>query len=290
MRGLRVLPAQPLDAVVMVAVFGILNVTRDSFSDGGRYFDAAAAVAHAEELVAGGADVVDVGAESTHPDAEDVAPDEEIRRLGPVVAELVRRGIAVSVDTRKPAVMRAMVGAGASWLNDVNGFRSADSMAAAAAAPRGVRFVAMFSRSATGRAERGDDRGSVCAEVTAFFAERIAAFAKAGVDRDRLVLDPGMGFFLGRTPAPSLEVLRRLPELVAAGGPLLVSVSRKSFLGTIAGGPMADRGPATLAAETWAVRNGAAFVRTHDPRALRAALAVEHAIATAPSGVPKGTS
>ncbi len=274
----------------MVSVFGILNVTRDSFSDGGRYFDTAAALAHAEDLVAGGADVVDVGAESTHPDAEDVDPDEEIRRLRPVVAEMVRRGIAVSVDTRKPAVMRAMAGAGISWINDVNGFRSADSMAAAAAAPRSVRFVAMFSRSASGRAERGDECGDVCDEISAFFAERIGAFAGAGIDRARLVLDPGMGFFLGRTPAPSLDVLRRLPELVAAGGPLLVSVSRKSFLGAVAGGPMSDRGPATLAAETWAVRHGAAFVRTHDPRALRAALAVEHAIAAAPSCGPKGTS
>ncbi|MCK5945134.1 MAG: dihydropteroate synthase, partial [Planctomycetes bacterium] len=248
-------------------------------SDGGRYLTAEAACAHAERLRLGGADVLDLGAESTHPDSEDVAADEEIRRLEPVVGALVEQGATVSIDTTKAEVMRAMVALGATWLNDVNGFRDEQALQVAADAPAQVRFVVMFSRSHGPRADRsavGAD--GLLDELRGFFDERRQAFARAGVAAARIVFDPGMGFFLGRDALPSLTVLKHLPELTESHGPLLVSVSRKSFLGEVADCAANQRGPATLAAELWAARHGAAFVRTHDVRALRDALAVEAAI------------
>ncbi len=267
----------------MVAIFGIVNVTRDSFSDGGRFLEPEDAIAHAERLRADGASVLVVGAESTHHDAEDVPADEEIRRLDPVVLALLRRGATVSVDTCKPVVMQAMLARGVQWLNCVQGFRAEGAMSVAAMAPAHVRFVVMFSRSRAARAERADHGAAGrLDDVTAFFTERLPAFAAAGVSRDRLVFDPGMGFFLGGSPAASLFVLKHLSELHVFGAPLLISVSRKSFLGSITGRPPAERGPATLAAELWAVRHGAACVRTHDVAALHAALAVERAIADSP--------
>ncbi|MGC6487656.1 MAG: dihydropteroate synthase [Planctomycetota bacterium] len=260
-------------------IFGIVNVTRDSFSDGGRFFSAEAACAHAEELRRAGADVLDLGAESTHPDSEDVAADEELRRLEPVVGALVEQGVPVSVDTTKADVMRRVIGLGASWINDVHGFRDEASMQTAADAPAAVRFVVMFSRSQGPRAERrAAGAEGLFDELRAFFDERREAFAAAGIAPERVVFDPGMGFFLGRDAAPSLLVLHRLEELAASHGPLLVSVSRKSFLGEVTGSPVSQRGAATLAAELWAARRGAAFVRTHDVRGLRDALAVEAAI------------
>jgi len=265
-----------------VRTFGIVNVTRDSFSDGGRFLRPEAALAHAEKLLADGADVLDLGAESTHPDAEDVSADEEVQRLQPLVESLLARGATVSIDTTKTEVMRAMTALGVHWLNDVSGFRTGAAMEVAAAAPESVRFVVMFSRSQGSRADRPDaDAAPVLDEMRAFFTERLRSFAAAGIARERLVFDPGMGFFLGRAAAPSLRVLKHLAELHAFGVPLLVSVSRKSFLGEVTGRPVAERGPASLAAELWALRNGASFVRTHDVAALRAAWTVEQAIASA---------
>lgn len=267
----------------MTRIFGIVNVTRDSFSDGGQFLATPAALAQAERLVADGADVIDLGAESTHPDAEDVAADVEIARLQPVVAALVARGVAVSIDTRKPEVMRVLAGQGVRWLNDVDGFRSEAALAAAAAAPATVGFVAMFAHQVGGRAARDDvSVGDVLPAIRAFFAERVAAFAARGIGRDRLVLDPGMGFFLGKDPANSWHVLRHLAALRREFGPLLVSVSRKSFLGAVTGAAAAERGPATLAAELWAAQRGVDWLRTHDVKALRHGLAVAAAIAEAP--------
>lgn len=266
----------------MVGTFAILNLTRDSFSDGGRHLDPAAALAHAERLLAGGASVLDVGAESTHPDAEDVSADEELRRLVPVVQTLLARGVEVSVDTRKPDVMVAMGQLGVHWWNDVDGFRSPAAMAAVADAPAHVRFVVMYHRNRTSRAERRElGVDGLLTEIEGFVQERRDAFAAAGVLQERLVFDPGMGFFLGREAAPSLHVLRHLPRLVQAAGSVLVSVSRKSFVGEVTGQPVGERGPGSLAAELWAARAGAAWIRTHDPAAFRAAWAVETAIARA---------
>ncbi len=266
----------------MVGTFAILNLTRDSFSDGGRYMAPEPALAHAERLLAAGANVLDVGAESTHPDAEDVPVDEELRRLVPVVQTLLARGAEVSVDTRKPEVMAAMGELGVHWWNDVDGFRSPAAMAAVAAAPAHVRFVVMFHRNQTSRADRRElGVDGLLTDLEAFVEERRAAFAAAGVLPQRLVFDPGMGFFLGREAAPSLHVLHHLPRLVRAAGALLVSVSRKSFVGEVTGLPVGERGPGSLAAELWAARAGAAWIRTHDPAAFRSAWAVETAIARA---------
>ncbi len=266
----------------IVRTFGIVNLTRDSFSDGGRFLAAEAALAHARQLRADGACVLDLGAESTHPDAEDVSVADEIGRLEPVVRTLVAEGATVSIDTCKAPVMRAMVALGAGWLNDVNGFRDADALAAAAAAPQQVRFVVMFSRSRAARAERpADPTGVLLDELRGFFAERLATFARVGIGPERLVFDPGMGFFLGRSAAPSLSVLKHLASLEQFGVPLLVSVSRKSLVGEVTGRAVDRRGPGTLAAELWAARHGASWIRTHDPGAFRDAWAVETAIGAA---------
>lgn len=260
--------------------FGIVNVTRDSFSDGGRYLLPAAAIAQGERLLAAGADVLDLGAESTHPAAEDVPAEVELERLQPVIAAFAARGVPISVDTRKPAVMAAVLPLGVQWLNDVAGFRSDAAMAVVARAGPQVRFVAMFARRTDGRARAAPlPTDTLLDELRAFCRERIAAFAALGIARDRLVLDPGMGFFLGAGAEPSLRVLRELPALQREFGPLLVSVSRKSFLGDLTGLPVAERWAPTLAAELWAARCGVPWIRTHDVQALRSAWAVECAIA-----------
>lgn len=265
--------------MVSPKIFGIVNVTTDSFSDGGRYFHAENAVAHAEQLRADGADVLDVGAESTHPDAEDVAAAEEIVRLEPVVTAMVKQGAEVSIDTTKADVMREMVALGAHWLNDVNGFRDADALRVAGQCEDHVRFVVMYSRSKSARADRqSSGAAGLLAELSDFFTERRRAFAAVGVGPDRIVFDPGMGFFLGNDAEPSLEVLRNLRELTAEAGSMLVSVSRKSFLGQVTGAAVLQRGPATLSAELWAARHGAGYLRTHDVRALHDALRVQKAI------------
>jgi dihydropteroate synthase type 2 len=257
----------------MTAVFGIVNVTRDSFSDGGHYFDPAAAIAHAEQLARDGAAVVDVGAESTHPDAADVTAEVEIERLRPVVSALVRQGLQVSVDTRKAAVMAAMTALSVHWLNDVSGFRSEAAIEVAARSQ--AKLVVMFARQQDGRARREGGGGDAVAEAMQFFAQRIAALQSAGVRRERIVLDPGMGFFLGPDPEVSFAMLRRLPELRSLALPLLISVSRKSFLAAVSGRAPAERGAATLAAELFAARKGVDWIRTHDVRALCDGLAVQ---------------
>lgn len=261
----------------MVSIFGIVNVTRDSFSDGGRFLAPELALARAEALLAAGADVIDLGAESTHPDAEDVPADVEIARLAPLVQQLAARGVSVSVDTCKPEVMRHLAGLGAQWWNDVHGLRGVGALQVAAELPAHVRLVVMFSRSQGARAERRVAPASpeqVFAELLTFCGERLQRCEAAGIATERIVLDPGMGFFLGPGAAPSVHVLRHLRELRRFGRPLLVSVSRKSFLGELSGAAVGERGAATLAAELAAVRAGADFVRTHDVAALRQALAV----------------
>lgn len=263
-----------------VTIFGILNVTRDSFSDGGRYLDPDAAVAHALELVRGGADVVDVGAASSHPEAEAVSPEEEIRRLEPVLRELTARGISVSVDTWQPEVQRWALGQGAAWINDIRGFGDA-SVHPMLAASR-ARLVVMHSVGGGERATREEtDAETVWRGILAFFDERLETLQRAGVAHDRLVVDPGMGLFLGASPGPSVYVLHRLGELRERyGAPVFISVSRKSLVGRLAGRDVSQRDAASLATEMFAVEQGATMIRTHEPRLLRDALAVQQALRT----------
>ena len=262
----------------MPALVGILNLTRDSFSDGGRFLEPEQAVRRARALAADGADWIDVGAESTHPDAERVSEAEEIARLEPVVRRLVAEGIAVSVDTWKPAVMRRALALGAGMINDVRGLRTPG--AAEAVRDSGALLVVMHSVSAGARAERAPALagGDVVARVGAFLEARLTALAQAGIDPARVLLDPGMGFFLSPDPRPSLDVLRGLPRLKALGRPLYVCTSRKSFLGALTGRAVGERGAATLASELFAWRMGADYLRTHDVRALADALAVAEAL------------
>jgi dihydropteroate synthase type 2 len=260
----------------MTTIFGILNITADSFSDGGKYLDPDAAVSQGRTLLADGADVLDIGAASSNPDAAPVAPDLEVERLRAVLPAL--GSAAVSIDTYAPKVQRWALAQGVGWLNDIQGFPDSALYPALAASP--AKLIVMHAVQARGQATRVDvPPTQIMDRLFRFFDARLAALEAAGIARDRLVIDPGMGFFLGTDPQTSFTVLRRLPEFKARYGlPLLVSVSRKSFLRAVTGRPAAQSGPASLAAEIYAVRQGADYVRTHEPGPLRDALAVQTAL------------
>ena len=255
-------------------LLGIVNITEDSFSDGGRYLATEVALAHARKFAKDGASVLDLGAAASNPDAKPVAPAEEIARLAPVVAALKEDGLTVSIDSFSPEVQRWALGQRIEYLNDIQGFPDPGLYPALACA--GARLIVMHSVQQRGRATRvGVAPGEVFDRILRFFEDRIAALEKAGVARDRLVLDPGMGFFLGSQPEASFTILRRLPDLKRTFAlPVLISVSRKSFLRTLTGRAAAEAGPATLAAELFAVCQGADYIRTHDPAALADGLAI----------------
>jgi len=243
-------------------LMGVVNVTPDSFSDGGRYLAPEAAVAQAERLLAEGADLLDLGGESTRPGAAEVGEEEEIRRVVPVVEALRARGLTapISVDTRKPAVARAALGAGADLVNDVSGL-SAPGMAELLA-ETGAPAVLMHMRGTPADMQRRTGYGDVVEEVAAELAAALALAVRRGVAEERILLDPGLGF--AKTAEQSAALLANLPRLLALGRPLLVGPSRKSFLGALTGAPVEERLPATLAAVTAAVLGGAVFVRVHD--------------------------
>lgn len=259
------------------SIFGIVNVTSDSFSDGGRFLDSAAAAKHALKLVEDGADVIDLGAAASNPDAEAVPAHEEIKRLAPLVTVLRERRVKVSVDTFSSETQAWALTQGVAWLNDIQGFGDPALYPALAEARCGL--VVMHSV-VTGKAQRLEtDARTIMDRLYAFFDSRVSALTAAGVARSRIVLDPGMGFFLGSDPNVSLEVLRRLPEIKARYDlPVFVSVSRKSFLRKLAGVEIDKAGPVTLAAELFAASQGADFIRTHDVAALKQALTAWRAL------------
>jgi len=263
-------------------ILGIVNITRDSFSDGGRYLSPEAAIAHGRQLRAEGADWLDIGAESTHPDAESVSGEEEIARLTPVVRTLRTEGMRISIDAYKPEVLRAMLALGVEMVNDVTAL--ADPEAVAAVRDSDARIILMHSTARQARAERRDeDAHTIVERVLAFFRQRVAELERQGVARSRLILDPGLGFFLGKAPELSLRMLRELANLRELELPLCVCPSRKSFIGTVLredGGPrdVAERGAGTLAAELWALQAGVEYIRTHAVRPLRDAAALWDAI------------
>jgi dihydropteroate synthase type 2 len=260
-------------------LFGILNITTDSFSDGGAFRDPAAALAQARRLHEGGAGVIDIGAAASNIGAAPVPADEEIRRLDPVIAALGAAGIPVSIDSFAPAVQRFALSRGVAYLNDIHGFAEPALYPALAAAD--CRLVVMHAVSARGRAEPVDlSAEEAMRRIDEFFAVRLAALETAGIARSRLIIDPGMGFFLSARPEASLRVLARIAGLKRRFGlPVIVSVSRKSFLGAASGrGNPAERGAATLAAELFAAREGVDYIRTHDPAALSDGLRVLQAI------------
>jgi dihydropteroate synthase len=255
-------------------VMGILNVTPDSFSDGGRFFDRERALDQARRMLADGADLIDVGGESTRPGAAAVDEADELARVIPVIDELAREGALVSVDTMKPSVMRAAVAAGAAMINDVNALRLPGALEAAASTDAAVCLMHMRGEPRT--MQDAPAYGDVATEVRAFLAERAQACEALGIARGRIVLDPGFGF--GKTLAHNLALLRALPELVSTGYPVLAGLSRKSALGAITGRPPGERLAASLAAALAAVARGAAIVRVHDVRETVDALKVWAAV------------
>ncbi len=257
----------------------IVNVTEDSFSDGGRYLAPEAAIAHARAQAETGADWLELGPASSNPDAALVDPDEQIRRLEPVVSALEPGEVPLAVDATRPEVLGWALEAGVGMLNDIRGFPDPDTRERVASGE--ARLVVMHSLLEAERATRDAvTPDEVLASIDRFFDLRLAELVQAGVDEARLIIDPGMGFFLGRDPRASVAVLQAIPGLRARfGRPVFVSVSRKSFLRAITGRPVDAVGAATLAAELHAARIGADYVRTHDVAALRDALAIEAALA-----------
>jgi dihydropteroate synthase len=255
---------------------GILNVTPDSFSDGGPFMDRDRALDHARRMLADGADIVDVGGESTRPNAARVDVDEELRRVMPIVAALAAEGARVSIDTMKPEVMREAVAAGACMINDVRALQEPGALEAAAATQAAVCLMHMRGTPATMQdAPRYDD---VVAEVGAFLLERARVCEQAGIARDRVVVDPGFGF--GKTMAHNFRLLRELRSLADRGYPVLAGLSRKSSLGHVTGREPGERTAASVAAALAAVARGASIVRVHDVRDTVDALAVWRAVET----------
>jgi dihydropteroate synthase len=255
-------------------VMGILNVTPDSFSDGGRFPDPASAVDHARSMLADGADIVDVGGESTRPGAGAVDAATEIARVVPVIEALARDGALVSVDTMKPAVMRAALAAGASMVNDVRALQ--EPAALEAVAPTAAAVCLMHMRGTPATMQRTTGYADVVSEVRAFLETRIRACEAAGIARERLVVDPGFGF--GKGAAQNLEMLARLGDFASLGVPVLAGLSRKSTLGAVTGRGEDDRLAASVAAAVIAVERGAAIVRVHDVRETVDALRVWSAV------------
>jgi dihydropteroate synthase len=253
-------------------LMGVVNVTPDSFSDGGLYLDADAAVEHGELLAGEGADILDVGGESTRPGAAPVSEEEELRRVVPVVERLARVGPRISIDTTKVVVARAALEAGAEIVNDVSAFRF-DPALAGLVAEAGVDCCLMHMLGDPRTMQEDPRYDDVVAEVKAFLEERLAFAVGEGVPEDRVWLDPGIGF--GKTAEHNLELLRRLDEIVAIGRPVVVGTSRKSFLGKLTGGrPEGERLPGTIATNVVALERGASVFRVHDVAQVRDALLV----------------
>jgi len=253
-------------------IMGILNVTPDSFSDGGRFLNAAAAIEHGLAMAADGADIIDVGGESTRPGSEPVAAEEELARVVPVIEGLLaeRVGAAISIDTSKLEVAAAAIDAGASFVNDVTALR-APGMAELVAAS-GVECCLVHMRGDPLTMQDDPRYGDVVAEVAAFLREREAAAVAAGVPPAQILVDPGIGF--GKTVEHNLELLDRLGELTGIGGGILIGTSRKSFLGALAGGRKRDLLAGTIATNVIALLRGASVFRVHDVAAVRDALDV----------------
>ena len=257
-------------------VMGILNVTPDSFSDGGDFFDPVRALGRGRDMVAQGAQIVDVGGESTRPGAEQVSPAEELSRIRPVVSALALEDACVSVDTRHPEVAAACVEAGARIINDISGFRDRAMIEVVAGCEAGV--VVTHMRGEPGTMQEAPTYGDVVVEVRDYLERQAFLLRDAGIERERIVVDPGIGF--GKTAEHNLEVLRRLGEIVALGYPVLIGASRKRFIGTILEQEdVRRRGWGSVGAAVAAFDRGASVLRVHDVGETVQALAVASAIA-----------
>ncbi|MGH2951606.1 MAG: dihydropteroate synthase [Solirubrobacterales bacterium] len=262
----------------MAKLMGVVNVTPDSFSDGGLFLDPEAAIAHGRELAAEGAEILDVGGESTRPGAEAVSAERELERVGPVVAALGGPGgpgATVSIDTSKAAVAAAALEAGAEIVNDVTALRT-DADLAGVCAERCCGVVLMHMQGTPRTMQEAPAYDDVVDDVKAFLAERIELATRAGIDEQRIWVDPGIGF--GKTPEHNLKLLRRLGELRSLGRPIVIGTSRKSFLGKLTGRDVSGRLGGTVASNVAALAAGADVFRVHDVREVREALAVAEAI------------
>jgi len=263
---------------------GVVNVTPDSFSDGGLYLNAAAAIEHGLELASEGAAILDIGGESTRPGALPVAAEEELRRVLPVISGLVSAGMAVrlSIDTSKALVAAAALDAGATLINDVTALRG-DPALAALIAERGADCCLMHMLGTPRTMQQDPHYEDVVDEVERFLEERMSFAIAAGVPEERIMLDPGIGF--GKTLAHNLELLRRLEQIVALGRPVVIGTSRKSFLGKLTGREVDDRLAGTIATNVLAYERGARVFRVHDVGPVRDALAVA-AATVSPQWIP----
>jgi dihydropteroate synthase len=255
----------PLDRPL---IMGVVNITPDSFSDGGRFLDRDAAVAHARRLAEEGADIHDLGGESTRPGAAPVSEEEELRRVLPVLEKI--SDLCVSVDTRRPAVMKAALAAGASMINDVDALGAPGALEAVAAAKCAVCLMHKKGEPAT--MQRDPHYDDVVGEVKSFLKQRIEAAKAAGIAAERIVVDPGFGF--GKTAQHNLELLRKLSELKKLGVPVLAGLSRKSTLGKLTGRPVEERLAGSLAMALLALQGGATILRVHDVKETRDVIAV----------------
>jgi dihydropteroate synthase len=263
-------------------VMGIVNVTPDSFSDGGKFLDPQRAIEHGRRLIQEGADILDVGGESTRPGSDAVSDAEEIRRVVPVIEGLRTENVPISIDTRKAVVAKAALAAGASIINDVAGFRDTAMAPLAAAVGAGVVLMHMRGEPKTMQADIHYD--DVVNEVRSYLRERATAIERAGVAKESIVLDPGIGF--GKRSGKGIEdnatLLRHLPELRSLGYPVLVGASRKSFIGNVLKLPMEERLQGSVAAAVVAAWQGADIVRVHDVKPTRQALDLADAVRNAP--------
>lgn len=256
-------------------VMGIVNVTPDSFSDGGRYASTELAVAHARQLVTEGAAILDIGGESTRPNATPVSLDEELSRVIPVIERLAAEvDIPLSIDTYKPAVMREAVNAGAAIINDIRALQEPGAIDAAAAGNAGICLMHMQGTPQTMQLE--PHYQDVVQEVKHFLLERLETLQQAGIAAERIVLDPGFGF--GKRTVHNIALLEALPQLLSLGRPLLVGLSRKSILGQIVGSDVDQRLHASLAASVISAMKGASIIRVHDVKATVDALKVVNAV------------
>lgn len=263
----------------MVKIAGILNITADSFSDGGNFLAPDAALARGRAILAEGADIIDIGPAASNPDAASVSEREEIARIAPVLDALGGRLDSISIDSYLPGTQRYAMARGVGYLNDIQGFPDPDLYGELAASA--CKLIVMHSVQGKGRANRTDRLapGEATDHIIRFFETRLADLERAAIDRARIIIDPGMGFFLSPDPETSFRVLAELPRLKAALGlPILISVSRKSFLRAVTGRPAAESGHATLAAELFAAEHGADYIRTHAPAPLRDALLIREAL------------
>ena len=260
-------------------VMGIVNVTPDSFSDGGKFLARDVAIAHARRLIEAGADIVDIGGESTRPGAATTSLQEELDRVMPVLAAIIGDGVPVSVDTQKPAMMIAAIKAGAAMINDVNALQTVGAIDACAAST--VAVCLMHKQGSPATMQQAPAYQDVVAEVATFLAARSGACVNAGIERERIVIDPGFGF--GKSVEHNFMLLRKLDSVAALGFPVLAGFSRKASLGIVTGREADDRLAASIAAAVLCAQNGATILRVHDVRetvdAIKVLMAVHRATA-----------